>query len=189
MTVLKLALAAAAFGASAHPTPKVVLVKHADYIRQTIPGAKQFFVRTISIGKEDLAAIRKAGDFTPADPDVQLYLGQGDGGKPAGVALFEQVDTPHGPIEVGLTFGPDGNVAHAMVTTATVETKPWVQEAIRAGLMDKFVGMRPGDDPRKALQSLDGVLGGMPEYMAELIANAVGRGMVMYSTLYKASAS
>jgi hypothetical protein len=76
-----------------------------------------------------------------------------------------------------------------MVTTATVETKPWVQEAITAGIMDKFVGMRQGDDPRKALQSLDGKVGGMPEYMAELIATAVGRGLVLYSTLYKEGAS
>ena len=27
----------------------------------------------------------------------------------------------------------------------------------------------------------------MPEYMAELIATAVGRGMVLYGTLYKGS--
>jgi hypothetical protein len=189
MTVIKLALAVAALGATAHPTPKVVLVKHADFIRQTLGGAKQYFVRTVSIGKQDLTAIRQASDFTPADPDVQFYLGQGEGGTTVGVVLFEQVDTPHGPLEVGLTFAPNGAVAHAMVTTATVETKPWVQEAIASGLMDKFVGMREGDDPRKALQSLAGKLGGMPEYMAELTATAVGRGLVLYGTLYKESAS
>jgi hypothetical protein len=184
-----LVVTVAALGAAAHPTPKVVLVKHADFIRQTLPGARQYFVRTVSIGQQDLAAIRKASDFTPADPDVQFYLGQKEGGAAVGAVLFQQVDTPHGPLEVGLTFGPDGKVAHTMVTTATVETKPWVQEAIAAGLMDKFVGMRQGDDPRKALQSLDGKVGGMPEYMAELIATAVGRGLVLYATLYKESAS
>jgi hypothetical protein len=189
MTVIKLALAAAALGAAAHPTPKVVLVKHADYIRQTLPGARQYFVRTVSIGKQDLATIRKESDFTPDDPDVQFYLGQGDGGATVGVVLFQQVDTPHGPIEVGLAFGPSGSVAHAMVTTATVETKPWVQEAVASGLMDRFVGMRQGDDLRKALQGLDGRLGAMPQYMAELIATAVGRGLVVYATLYKENAS
>ena len=189
MIAIKLALAAAALGAATHPTPKVVLVKHADFIRQTVGGAKQYFVRTVSIGKQDLAAIRQAGDFTPADPDVQFFLGQGADGAMAGVVLFQQVDTPHGPLEVGLTFGPNGAVAHAMVTTATVETKPWVQEAVASGLMDKFVGMHEGDDPRKALQSVAGKLNGMPEYMAELVATAVGRGLVMYGTLYKESAS
>jgi hypothetical protein len=189
MTIFEVALAAAALGAAAHPTPKVVLVKHADFIRQTLPSAQQFFVRTVSIGKEDLAAIRKASDFTPDDPDVQFYLGQSEDGKTVGVVLFQQVDTPHGPIEVGLAFGPSGSIAHAQATTATVETKPWVQEAVATGLMDRFVGMRQGDDPHKALQGLDGRLGALPRYMAELIATAVGRGLVLYSTLYKEKGS
>src|SRR5258707_8328861 len=94
-----LVVTVAALGAAAHPTPKVVLVKHADFIRQTLPGAKQYFVRTVSIGKQDLATIRKSSDFTPDDPDVQFFLGQGEGGAPVGVVLFQQVDTPHGPIE------------------------------------------------------------------------------------------
>ena len=102
--ITTLALAAAALGAAGHPTPKVVLVKHADFIRQTLPGARQYFVRTVTIGKEDLATIRQASDFTPDDPDVQFYLGQGDGGTTVGVVLFQQIDTPHGPIEVGLTL-------------------------------------------------------------------------------------
>jgi hypothetical protein len=55
--------------------------------------------------------------------------------------------------------------------------------------MDRFAGMRAGDDPRKALQSLDGRVGAMPQYMAELIATAVGRGLALYSALYKEKAS
>ena len=173
----------------AHPTPKVVLVKHADFIRQTVPGGRQYFVRTVSIGKQDLATIRQASNFTPDDPDVQFYLGQDEHGATVGVVLFQQVDTPHGPIEVGLAFGPVGKIARATVTTATVETKPWVQEAVATGLMNKFTGMGQGDDPRKALQGLNGQLGAMPQYMAELIATAVERGLVLYGTLYKESAS
>jgi hypothetical protein len=184
-----LALVVGSLGAAAHPSPKVVLVKHADFIRQTLPGATQYFVRTVDIGKQDLAAIRQKSDFTPEDPDVQFYLGQGEGGAPVGAVLFQQVDTPHGPLEVGLTFKPDGTTARAMVTTATVETKPWVQEAVGTGLMDRFTGLRQGDDPRKALAGVDGKLRGMPQYMAELIATAVARGMVLYSTLYKGSAT
>lgn len=186
---LGLALSTALLGAAAHPSPKVVLVKHADYIRQTLAGAKQYFVRTVDIGKQDLAAIRQKSDYTPDDPDVQFYLGQGDGGAPVGVVLFQQVDTPHGPLEVGLTFGAGGAISRAAVTTATVETKPWVQEAIATGLMDQFTGMKPGDDPAKALGQVQGKLGGMPQYMAELIATAVGRGMTLYATLYKGSES
>jgi hypothetical protein len=191
MTIIKLALAAAAVGAAAHPTPKVVLVKHADFIRQTLggEGATQYFVRTVSIGKQDLAAIRKASDFTPDDPDVPFYLGQANGGAAVGVVLFQQIDTPHGPLEVGLAIGVDGAVTAANVTTATVESKPWVQEAMAAGLMKGFVGMREGDDPRKALANTHPRLGGMPEYMGELIATAIGRGLVLYGTLYKGRAT
>jgi len=196
MTVLQrlggaaaLALTVAALSAAAHPSPKVVLVKHADFIRQTTAGAQQYFVRTVTIGKQDLAAIRQSTNYTPDDPDVQFFLGQGGGGKTVGVALFQQINTPHGPLEIGLTFGPDGAVASAVVTTATVETKPWVLEATGTGLMKHFVGMRQGDDTRKALQGVEGQLSGMPQYMAELIATAVGRGLVLYGTLYKESTS
>jgi hypothetical protein len=38
-------------------------------------------------------------------------------------------------------------------------------------------------------QSVGGKLGGMPGYMAELVATAVGRGLVLYGTLYTESAS
>jgi hypothetical protein len=33
------------------------------------------------------------------------------------------------------------------------------------------------------------MVGGLPEYMAELVATAVGRGMVLYGTLFKQAAS
>lgn len=183
-----LTLAIAALTAAAHPTPKVVLVKHADFIRQSTAGATQYFVRTVKIGKQDLDVIRKEGGFIPDDPDVQFFLGRGQGGTMVGVSLFQQVNTAHGPVEVGLTFGPRGAITSAVVTTATVETKPWVLEVTASGLMQHFVGLQPGNDPRKSLQEVKG-LDGMPGYMAELIATAVGRGLVLYQTLYKESAS
>jgi hypothetical protein len=191
MSIIKVALVAAALGAAAHPTPKVVLVTHADFIRETLggQGATQYFVRTVSIGKQDLAAIRTASDFVPDDPDVPFYLGQGKGGTAVGVVLFQQVDTPHGPLEIGLAIGPNGTDTAAEVTTATVETKSWVQEATAAGLTKGFVGMRQGRDPREALAQARPRLSGMPEYMAELIATAVGRGLVLYGTLYQESAT
>jgi hypothetical protein len=138
--------------------------------------------------KQDLAN-QKTSDFTPDDPDVPFYLGQTNGGTAVGVVLFQQIDSPHGPLEIGLAIGPDGAVTAAAVTTATVETKPWVLEATAADLMRGFAGMREGDDPRKALARTQPKLGGMPEYMAELIATAVGRGLVLYGTLYQQSAT
>jgi hypothetical protein len=168
-----------------HITPTVVLEKQADLIKETLPGAKQYFLRTVDIGKADFGRIEREGGFKPEGDRVKFYYGKDGAGKEAGVVLFPQVNTQHGPLEVGLTMNPDGTVRDAVVTKATVETKPWVLQAVKAGLMKNFEGMRPGDDPAKALQGLSSEeLGKMPYYMAEIAAKAVGRGLVLYDVLY-----
>jgi hypothetical protein len=88
-------------------------------------------------------------------------------------------------MEVGLSLNPDGSIREAVVTKATVETKPWVLTAVKAGLMKRFRGMRPGDDPTRALDGLSKQeLGEMPYYMAGVAAQAVKRGLVLYGVLY-----
>ena len=171
--------------AAAHPTPRVVLIKQADLIRSTLNGANQFFVRQVTIGKDDLARIRKDVDFSPENPALSFYLGKSGDGKLKGVVLFPQVNTMHGPIEVGLTMNPGGTVANAAVTQATVETKPWVQDAVAAGLLQKFRGMRYGDDPKRALQQISSQqIGQLPYWEAGVIASAVQQGLALYHTLF-----
>ncbi|MGH7535553.1 MAG: hypothetical protein ACREMG_08200 [Gemmatimonadales bacterium] len=178
-------LALALLVAARHPTPTVVLVKQADLIRTTLDGAKQFFVRKVTIGKDDLPRIRQEIDFSPEDPDVRFYLGRTEDGNLKGVVFFPQVNTMHGPIEVGLTMKPDGTVASAVVTTATVETKTWVEEAVAAGLLKRFQGMRYGDDVKRALEQLSpGQVGQMPYWEAGVIAAAVHQGLVLYHVLF-----
>jgi hypothetical protein len=168
-----------------HPTPSVVLVKQTDLIRTTLGGAKQFYVRKVTIGKDDLARIRKEVDFSPEDPDLRFYLGKTEDGALAGVVLFPQVNTMHGPIEVGLTLGPDGSIISAVATKATVETRPWVEEAAAAGLMKRFQGMRYGDDVKRALEPLSpGQMGQMPYFEAQVIAATVRQGLVLYHLLF-----
>jgi hypothetical protein len=168
-----------------HPTPSVVLVKQTDLIRTTLGGAKQFFVRKVTIGKDDLARIRKEVDFSPEDPNLRFYLGKTEEGTLAGVVLFPQVNTIHGPIEVGLTLGPDGSIISAVVTKATVETRPWVEEAAAAGLMKRFQGIRYGDDLKRALEPLSpGQIGQMPYFEAQVIAATVRQGLVLYHLLF-----
>ena len=168
-----------------HPTPTVVLVKQTDLIRSAQDGAKEFFVRKVTIGKDDLARIRRELDFSPEDPDLNFYLGKTGDGKLVGVTLFPQVNTMHGPIEVGLTLNPDGSVASAVVTKASVETKPWVEEAVAAGLLKGFQGLRYGDDVKRALAGLSpGQIGQMPYWEAGVIAAAVHQGLVLYHTLF-----
>jgi hypothetical protein len=172
-------------GGAHHPTPTVVLVKQTDLLRTALDGAKQFFVRKVTIGKDDLARIRKEVDFSPEDPDLSFYLGKTGEGKLVGVTLFPQVNTMHGPIEVGLTLKPDGSVASVVVTKATVETKPWVEEAVAAGLLKRFQGLRYGDDVKRALGQLSpGQIGQMPYWEAGVIAAAVQQGLVLYHTLF-----
>jgi hypothetical protein len=172
--------------AAHHPTPTVVLIQQTDLIRRTLPEATQFFLKTVSIGKEDLARIRREIDFTPDDPDVKFYVGRRADGSPAGAVFFPQVNTVHGPLEVGLTMTPDGAIASAAVTTATVETKPWVEEVIATGLLDRFRGMRYGDSVETALR--DPAVertGSMPRFEARIIATAVHHGLVLYHDLFE----
>ena len=167
-----------------HPTPTLVLVKQTDLIRTTLEGAKQFYVRKVTIGKDDLARIRQRVDFSPEDPDLSFYLGKTGEGKLVGVVLFPQVNTMHGPLEVGLTLNPDGSVASAVVTKASVETKPWVEEAVATGLLKRFQGMRYGDDVKRALGQQSGQMGQMPSWEAGVIAAAVQQGLVLHHMLF-----
>jgi hypothetical protein len=179
------ALAALLLVAARHPTPTVVLVQQADLIRTTLDGAQQFFLRKVTIGKEDLVTIRKEVDYSPEDPDVKFYLGKDADGKPKGVVLFPQVNTTHGPLEIGLTMTPDGAIANATVTKATVETKPWVSEAVASGLLQRFKGMRYGDDIGSALKQVPAAkIGQMPYWEAQVIATAVHHGVVLYHVLF-----
>ena len=189
--IARLALAAPAallvLGAAArHITPTVVLAKQADVIRSTLPGASSYFVREVTIGKEALAEINRTGAFTPDDRDVKFYYGKTASGEPAGVVFFPQVNTQHGPFEVGVAVDPSGKVSRVVATKATVETKPWVEKAVRAHLLDRFDGMTPGDDVGSALQSVSRAeLGAMPYYVAGELTKAVGRGLTLYRVLYQ----
>ena len=168
-----------------HITPTVVLEKQADMIRSTVPGATGFFLKTVDIGRTDYERIRTEGGFEPEDDAFKFYYGKDASGNVAGVVLFPQVNTQHGPLEVGLSMTPDGAIRKAVVTKATVETKPWVIAAVKAGLMKRFEGMRPGDDPASTLSALAAAdLGEMPTYMAKITAEAVARGLVLYRVLY-----
>ena len=179
---------AATTAAAPHITPTVVLTKQADVIRRTLDDADEFFVRTVRIGRDGLARIREEVSFNPEDPEYNFYYGTDSAGRVVGVVLFPQANSQHGPVEVGLTLNRGGTVTSAVVTKATAETRPWVTEALRAGLMEGFVGMRHGDDPQRALDGLSsGELGSMPFYLAEITAEAVKRGLILYDALYAES--
>ena len=178
---------AATTAAAPHITPMVVLTEQADVIRRTLDDADEFFVRTVEIGRDALASIREEVSFELEDPEYNFYYGTDMAGLVVGVVLFPQANTQHGPVEVGLTLDRDGAVMSAIVTKATAESRPWVTKAVESGLMEGFVGMRHGDDTERALAGVSSSeLGSMPYYFAEVTAEAVERGLVLYDALYAA---
>ena len=178
---------AATTAAAPHITPMVVLTEQADVIRRTLDDADEFFVRTVEIGGDALASIREEVSFELEDPEYNFYYGTDMAGLVVGVVLFPQANTQHGPVEVGLTLDQNGTVTSAIVTKATAESRPWVTKAVESGLMEGFVGMRHGDDTERALAGVSSSeLGSMPYYFAEVTAEAVERGLVLYDALYAA---
>lgn len=187
--VAAVALAPIVMGAAVHITPTVVIQKQADVIRATLP-ADAYFVRTVKVGKEDMKRIEQAGGVKLKDPEVKFYVGKSSAGEVQGVVLFPQVNTQHGPLEVGLTLAPDGTLSRAIVTKATVETKPWILEAVKTGFLDEFQGAPVGQRSAQALAKLEGAKPGkLPEFMGKIAVRAVDQGAVLYTTLYGAGGS
>src|SRR5262249_2092758 len=158
-----------------HITPTVVLVKRADAVRELAPGAQSFTARDLHLSDQDAHKLHAAVNWSPEDGVLTFYTGK-SGETVVGVFLFVRVDSPHGPLEVAVDFGPDRTIKKVLVTKATVETKPWVQEALKAGLLAHYGGMTPGSTPAAAA-TVKNALGPMPAYMAEQIDRAVARAL------------
>lgn len=186
--LLALCAVAAAPSARRHITPTVVMRKQADVIRSTLPGATQFFVKSVEIGKSDYDRLAEGG-VRLDEQEVKFYYGKDASGTVRGIVLFPQVNTQmHGPLEVGLTLAPDGTIRSVVATKATVETKPWVQTAEASGFLPRFVGMKPGASTESALQGVSKAsMGDMPYYMAGQMAEAVSQGLTLYQTLYSSA--
>ena len=165
----------------AHITPVVVMRKQADVIRQALPNAARYTATTVRIGKPELQQIVERAHYTPNIDEVKFYNGLDASGRTIGTVVFPQIDTQHGPIEVGVAIGPDGAVTKVAVTRATVEVKPWVLDVEQSGVLDKLTGAKAGAD--QAIST--GALNGMPGYVADAIATATYRGLALYATLHK----
>src|SRR5438034_968006 len=136
---------AAAIAALFHITPVVVLVKRPDAVQSLLPGADAYTAREVHLSGRDAHRLHEAVDWSPEDGVVVFYAGTA-GSTAVGALEFVRVDTPHGPIEVAVGFTPQGAVRGVVVTKATVEMKPWVLEAVAAGLTDHYRGLKPGGE-------------------------------------------
>lgn len=172
----------AVMAASLHITPTVILVKRTDAVVQLLPGADQFFARELHLSAADAHRLHMAVDWSPGDGVLTFYTGK-HAGTDVGALTFVRVDTPHGPIEVAVSFGPDRTIRGVVVTKATVETKSWVVEALNAGLTDQYRGLKPGDSPAGAT-AIKGRVGDLAAYIAQEIDKGVRRALVSFGDFY-----
>ncbi len=149
-------LTGAALAAVLHITPTVVLVKRPDAVKSLLPGAEAFFARELHLSNADRHRLHEAVDWSPEDGVLTFYAGKA------------------------------GDRVTGTLTKATVETKPWVLEALRAGLVDSYKGLKPGDVPGGAASLKDRV-GSLPAYMAGQVDKGVARALVSYGTFYRSA--
>ncbi len=166
-----------------HITPTVVLMKRPDAVAAVLPDARTFVARELHLSEADARRLHQAVDWSPEDGVLTFYTGR-NGDDVAGALMFVRVDSPHGPVEIAVGFEPRGAIRKVVVTKATVETKPWVLQAVRAGLTAAYEGMQAGTMPDGA-GTVRATVGSMPTYMAERVDMGVARALAAYGTFYQ----
>src|SRR5467141_2951883 len=165
-----------------HITPTVILVKREDAVAKLLPGAERFAARELHLSSADSRQLHDAVGWEPPDGVVTFYLGKRQD-QVTGVLLFMRVDCQHGPLELAVGFDPSGTIRGVEVTKATVEMKPWVLDALRAGLTDAYRGLGLEQPPAGA-ERVKSKIGAMPGYMAELIDKGVMHAAAAYRLFY-----
>jgi len=172
----------AAAAALLHITPTVVLVKRQDAVARLLPGADNFAVRELHLSSADSRRLHDAVGWEPPDGVVTFYVGKHQG-QVTGALIFMRVDCQHGPIELAIGYDPRGTIRGVEVTKATVEMKPWIVEALRAGLANEYHGLAVAEAPSGA-EKVKPRIGTMPGYMAELIDKGVMHANAAYRLFY-----
>jgi hypothetical protein len=175
----------AALAAVLHITPTVILIPRPDAVAHLTPGAEAFFAREVHLSHADAHRLHAAVDWSPDDGVLTFYTAK-RAGTSVGAFVFVRVDTPHGPLEVAVGFDPTGTIRRVEVTKATVETKPWVLEALGAGLTGAYAGLRPGAATRPGGAAVvRAKVGAMPSYIAGEVDKGVARALAAYGVFYK----
>ena len=166
-----------------HITPTVILVKRQDAVAHLLPGADQFAARELHLSSGDSKKLHDAVGWEPPDGVVTFYVGK-HAEQTVGALMFMRIDCQHGPIELAIGYDPRGTIRGVEVTKGTVEMKPWIQEALRAGLTDQYRGLATTGTPNGAAK-VKPKIGAMPGYMAELIDKGVMHANAAYRLLYR----
>src|SRR3989475_4834286 len=180
---MNLPMRVAAIAAVLHITPVVVLVRRSDAVQALLPGTDAYFAREVHLSTPDAHRLHKAVDWSPEDGVLTFYVGR-TGSAAVGALEFVRVDTPHGPIEVAVGFTPQGAVRGVVVTKATVEMKPWVLEAVAAGLTDHYRGLKPGGEAPGGAGGIASRVGNLAAYVAGEVDKGVARALAAYGAFY-----
>ena len=180
---MKTLILGAAAAALLHITPTVTLVDRSEVVARLLQGADRFTAREVHLSSSDERRLHDAAGWTPPDDVITFYLGK-RADQVDGVLVFMRVDSPHGPLEVAVGFDTAGAIRGVEVTKATVETKPWIVEALRAGLTSQYRGAAANATPAAA-PTVKGKVGMMAEYMAELIDRGVAHAAASYRLFYR----
>ena len=180
---MKALLLGAVSAALLHITPTVIMVKRQDAVAHLLPGADQFVERELHLSSADSKKIHDAVGWEPPDGVVTFFIGKHDD-QTTGALLFMRIDSQHGPIELAIGYDAKGAVRGVEVTKATVEMKPWILEALKAGLTAEYRGMVVTAAPSGA-EKVKPKIGAMPGYMAELIDKGVMHANAAYRLFYR----
>lgn len=180
---MKVLILGAVTAALLHITPTVIMVKRQDAVAHLLPGADQFAARELHLSSGDSRKIHDAVGWEPPDGVVTFYVGKHQD-QTVGALIFMRVDCPHGPIELAIGYDPRGSIRGVEVTKATVEMKPWIMEALRAGQTDAYRGLAATQMPHAA-ETVKPKIGAMPAYMAELIDKGVMHANAAYRLFYR----
>jgi len=151
-----------------------------------LPGADAYVAREVHLSGTDAHRLHETVDWSPED-GVLVFYGGTAGSTSVGALEFVRVDTPHGPIEVAVGFTPQGAVRGVVVTKATVEMKPWVLEAVAAGLTDHYRGLKSGGAPGGVPGGAAGIAGragNLAVYVAGEVDKGVARALAAYGAFY-----
>jgi hypothetical protein len=173
LTLLILCLASAV---EAHVTPNVTLVRRGDFVKESLPGATKFFEKSLSPAA--IATVRKETGWSPSSEEAKIFVGRDDGGKLIGTVVFLWVPSQHGPLGLGVAFGPDGKIRRATVTDVGTEPLVWVRPLLRDGAII-------GVDAISLAESLDAArvapeaTGSMCRYYCKVVCDGIARAQAM----------
>lgn len=158
--------------ALAHVTPDVTLVKRGDFVKEALPGAVKFFEK--SLNPAAAASVREATGWTRTQEESKVYVGRDERGNLVGSVVFLRVPSQHGPVGLGVAFGPAGEILQATVTDVGTEPLVWVRPLLREGLLRGVEGLghakRPDPD-----RIATGASGQMSRYYVRVIADGIWR--------------